>query len=26
MVQIGAKRTQAKGTIDIGVAWRHPRV
>ena len=25
MVQIGAKRTQAKGTIDIGVAWRHPR-
>jgi amphi-Trp domain-containing protein len=26
MVQIGAKRTKAKGTIDIGVAWRHPRV
>jgi len=26
MVQIGAKRTNAKGTIDIGVAWRHPEV
>jgi len=26
MVQIGAKRTKANGTIDIGVAWRHPRV
>jgi len=26
MVHIGAKRTEAKGTIGTGVAWKHPRV
>ena len=25
-VQIGAKRTEAKGTIGTGVAWKHARV